>query len=128
VPLVMRRSGVRFPKAARSSKALSDLGRGFLANGLANSKYEHGWHISPTCTGAGAIEAVKIAIAEAERLGGAPLPRLLPVHPKTGGPVRIKLVTGNDGAFKGAAFAKFIASQPELLHIRTRVKGQCHSA
>ena len=86
------------------------------------SKYEHGWHISPTCTGSDAIEAVKIAIAEAERLGGAPLLQLLPVHPETGDPVRIKLVTDNGGAFKGTAFAKFIASRPELLHIRTRAK------
>ena len=86
------------------------------------SKYEHGWHIAPTCTGADAIEAVKIAITEAERLGGAPLAQLLPVHPETGEPVRIKLVTDNGGAFKGAAFARFIASRPELLHIRTRVR------
>ena len=86
------------------------------------SKYEHGWHISPTCTGADAIEAVKIAIAEAERLGGAPLAQLLPAHPETGDPVRIRLVTDNGGAFKGAAFAKFIASRTELLHIRTRAK------
>lgn len=86
------------------------------------SKYEHGWHISPACTGADAIEAVQIAIAEAERLGGSPLRQLLPVHPDTGTPVRIKLVTDNGGAFKGAAFARFIASRPELLHIRTRAK------
>lgn len=86
------------------------------------SKYEHGWHIAPTCTGADAIEAVKIAITEAERLGGGPLRDLLPVHPETGDPVRIKLVTGNGAAFKGAASARFIASRPELPHIRTRAK------
>lgn len=86
------------------------------------TKYEHGWHIAPTCTGADAIEAVRIAIAEAERLGGAPLAQLLPVDPDTGDPHRIKLVTDNGGAFKGVAFAKFIASRPELLHIRTRAK------
>jgi putative transposase len=38
------------------------------------SKDEHGWHISLACAGADAIEAVKIAIAGAERPGGAPLP------------------------------------------------------
>ena len=85
------------------------------------SKYEHGWHISPASTSADAIAAVELAIAEAERLGGAPLPRLLPAHPD-GTPARIKLVTGNGPAFKGAAFAKFIASRPELVHIRTRAK------
>lgn len=86
------------------------------------SKYEHGWHLSPTCTGTDAIAAVQVAIAEAERLGGAPLRQLLPLHPDTGQPVRIKLVTDNGGAFKGVAFAKFIAIRPELLHIRTRAK------
>jgi putative transposase len=86
------------------------------------SKFEHGWHIAPTCTGTDAIEAVRIAITEAERLGGAPLAQLLPVNPDTGQPHRIKLVTDNGGAFKGAAFARFIASRPELLHIRTRAK------
>lgn len=86
------------------------------------TKYEHGWHLAPTCTGTDAIEAVRIAIAEAERLGGAPLTSLLPVNPDTGEVRRIKLVTDNGGAFKGAAFAAYIASRPELLHIRTRAK------
>lgn len=86
------------------------------------SKVEFGWHIAPTCTGADAIEAVTLAIAQAERLGGAPLAELLPRHPETDGLIRIKLVTDNGGAFKGAAFARFIASRPELLHIRTRAK------
>ncbi|MEY9997530.1 putative transposase [Streptomyces sp. V4I8] len=86
------------------------------------TKYEHGWHIAPSCTGADAIEAVRIAIAEAECLGGAPLAELLPTDPETGKIRRIKLVTDNGGAFKGAAFARFIASRPELLHIRTRAK------
>jgi putative transposase len=86
------------------------------------SKYEHGWHISPTCTGADAIAAVELAIAEAEWLGGRPLAELLPAHAETGSPARIRLVTDNGGAFKGAAFARFIASRPELLHIRTRAK------
>jgi putative transposase len=85
------------------------------------SKYEHGWHISPTCTGTDAIAAVELAITEAERLGGQPLASLLPAH-QDGSPVRIRLVTDNGGAFKGTAFARFIASRPELLHIRTRAK------
>jgi putative transposase len=38
------------------------------------TKYEHGWHIAPTCTGADAIAAVRLAIAEAERLVGCPRP------------------------------------------------------
>jgi hypothetical protein len=45
---------------------------------------EHGWHIGPTCTGTDAIEAVTIAIGEAERLAGRPLAEALPVDPDTG--------------------------------------------
>lgn len=85
------------------------------------SKYEYGWHIAPTCTGADAIASVKIAIAEAERLAGKLLAELL-TDPATGKITRIKLITDNGGAFKGHAFAAFIASRPELLHIRTRRK------
>jgi len=83
------------------------------------TKYEHGWHIAPTCTGTDAIDAVTIAIGEAERLAGQPLAEAL-ADPDTGKIQRIKLVTDNDAAFKGAAFARFIAARPELLHIRTR--------
>ena len=86
------------------------------------TKYEHGWHIAPTCTGTDATEAVRIASAEAKRIGGAPLSSLLPLDPETGAIRRIKLVTDNGSAFKGAAFARFIASRPELPHIRTRAK------
>lgn len=86
------------------------------------SKYEYGWHIGPTCTGTDAIAAVTAAIAEAERLAaGVALAEQLR-DPATGKIHRIKLVTDNGGAFKGAAFAAFIASRPELLHIRTRRK------
>jgi transposase InsO family protein len=85
-------------------------------------KYEYGWHIAPTCTGTDAIAAVKLAIGEAQRLaGGVALAEQLR-DPATGQIRRIKLVTDNGGAFKGAAFAAFIASRPELLHIRTRRK------
>ncbi|MEZ0077530.1 putative transposase [Planotetraspora sp. GP83] len=83
------------------------------------TKIEHGWHIAPTCTGADAIAAVQIAIAEAERLAGCSLAEAL-ADPNTGEIRRIRLVTDNGAAFKGAAFARFIASRPELLHIRTR--------
>lgn len=65
---------------------------------------------------------MRITIAEAERIGGGPLSWLLPVNPDTGQPGRIKLVADSGGAFKGAAFAAFIASRPELLYIRTRAK------
>jgi len=46
------------------------------------TKLEHGWHIAPTCTGA--IAAVQIAIAEAERLA-RPLVAALPADPGRSG-------------------------------------------
>ncbi|MER5185588.1 integrase core domain-containing protein [Streptomyces sp. NPDC002896] len=52
---------------------------------------------------------------------GCPLAEAL-ADPDTGEIRRIKLVTDNGAKFKGAAFARFIASRPELLHIRTRAK------
>lgn len=84
------------------------------------SKYEFGWHISPTTTGADAIAAVELAIAEAERLGRMSLPELL-LDPPSGKIRRIRLVTDNGPAFRGTAFARFLAGRSdELLHIRTR--------
>ncbi|WP_189062269.1 integrase core domain-containing protein, partial [Longimycelium tulufanense] len=85
------------------------------------SKYEFGWHLATTCNAADAQQAVCVAIAEAERLAGRPLAEQL-TDPETGKVKRIKLVTDNGGAFKGAQFAAFIASRPELRHIRTRRK------
>ena len=84
------------------------------------SKYEFGWHLATTCNAADAELAVRIAIAEAERLaGGVPLAEQL-TNPETGHIKRIKVVTDNGGAFRASRFAAFIASRPELLHIRTR--------
>ena len=73
----------------------------------------------------GSLEA---AVAEAERLaGGVALAEQL-TDPATGRMTPIKLVTDNGGAFKGHAFAAFIASRPELLHIRTRRKSPARTA
>lgn len=86
------------------------------------SKYEFGWHLATTCNALDAEQAVLIAIAEAERLAnGMPLAQQV-TDPTTGKINRVKLVTDNGGAFKGRRFAAFIASRPELLHIRTRRK------
>lgn len=84
-----------------------------------HSKYEFGWHLATTCNALDAERAVLVAIAEAERLAGMPLAEQL-TDPTTGKITRITLVTDNGGAFKGSRFAAFIASRPELLHIRTR--------
>jgi putative transposase len=86
------------------------------------SKYEFGWYLATTCNALDAVAAVQVAIAEAERLaGGVPLAEQL-ADPVTGMIRRIKLVTDNGGAFKSSRFAAFVASRPELLHIRTRRK------
>ena len=85
------------------------------------SKVELGWHVSPTQNHRDAICAVKIAIAEAERLlSGSLLEHL--TDPATGDVRPICLVTDNGPCFKSNDFAKFIASRPELVHIRTRIK------
>lgn len=86
------------------------------------SKYEFGWHWSPTANQHDAIAAVELALAEAERLLGGP--RLVDhlTDPDTGEVVPITLVTDNGGPFRSFRFGAFIASRPELRHVRTRVK------
>lgn len=61
------------------------------------SKYEFGWHWSPTANQHDAITAVELALTEAERLLGGP--RLGDYHtgPDTGEIVPITLVTDNGG-------------------------------
>ncbi|GAA2078255.1 IS3 family transposase [Actinomadura alba] len=83
------------------------------------TKYEHGSRITPTCTGADAINAVRIAIDQAEALAGCSLEEAL-TDPQTGEVRKIKLVTDNGSAFRGAAFARFITGRTEFVHIRTR--------
>jgi putative transposase len=85
------------------------------------SKVELGWHVSPTQNHHDAIVAVKLAIAEAERLlDGSLLEHL--TDPETGQTRPICLVTDNGACFRANGFAKFIANRPELVHIRTRIK------
>lgn len=83
------------------------------------SKYEFGWHLAPTCRAADAIAAVELAVAEAERLAGVPLAEQV-TDPDTGEIQPVKLVTDNGAAFKSTRFERFVASRPELTHIRTR--------
>lgn len=85
------------------------------------AKYEFGWHIATTCAAGDAIAAVQVAIAEAETLTGRPLVKALR-RDEDNQPIPINLVTDNGPAFKSAAFARFIASRPELAHVRTRKK------
>ena len=85
------------------------------------SKVELGFHVAPTQNQHDAISAVKLALAEAERLLGRSLLEHL-TDPVTGDVRPICLVTDNGPCFKAGGFARFIASRPELVHIRTRKK------
>lgn len=86
------------------------------------SKYEFGWHWSPTANQHDAIAAVELALAEAQRLLGAtPLVEHL-TDPDTGEVVPITLVTDNGGPFRSFRFGALIAARPELRHVRTRVR------
>ena len=87
------------------------------------SKYEFGWHWSPTANQYDAVTAVELAIVEAESLLGHPLIENCPVDPDTGEIFpAITLVTDNGGPFRSIRFERFIASRPELRHVRTRVR------
>lgn len=87
------------------------------------SKYELGWHVSPTANQHDAIAAIEAALAEAARLAGRPLLDLAPVDPDTGeiSPL-VTIVTDNGGPFRSFRFEAFIATHPELRHVRTRVR------
>ncbi len=86
------------------------------------SKYEFGWHWSPTANQHDAIAAVELALGEAQRLLG---PVRLVEHltdPDTGEVVPITLVTDNGGPFRSFRFGALITARPELRHVRTRVR------
>ena len=86
------------------------------------SKYEFGWHLSPTANQHDAIAAIDLAVAEAQRLAGG-LSLLEQVTDVTTGEVRpVTVVTDNGGPFRSFRFEAFIATRPELHHVRTRVK------
>lgn len=75
--------------------------------------------VSATQTARDAIASVQAAIEQAQRLLGRPLLEDL-TDPATGVITPIFLVSDNGPCFKGAAFARFIDSRPELTHVRTR--------
>lgn len=69
-----------------------------------------------------AIAAVEAALAEAERLAGAPLIDLAPRDEDGHVQPLVTLVTDNGGPFRSFRFEAFIATHPELRHVRTRVR------
>ncbi|MBA2738930.1 MAG: DDE-type integrase/transposase/recombinase [Nocardioidaceae bacterium] len=89
------------------------------------SKYEFGWHWSPTANQHDAIAAVELALVEAQRLldlGPEQVPLVEHLtDPDSGEIVPIIVVTDNGGPFRSFRFGALIASRPELQHVRTRV-------
>ena len=86
------------------------------------SKYEFAYHLSPTANQHDAIAALEAAIAEAEAMLGTTLLELA-TDPDTGEITPIlTIVTDNGGPFRSFRFQAFIATHPELRHVRTRVK------
>lgn len=85
------------------------------------AKAELGWHVSMTQNHHDAIAAIRLAIEEAERLNDMTLLELL-TDAVTGELRPIAVVSDNGPAFKATGFERYIASRPELIHIRTRRK------
>jgi len=87
------------------------------------SKYEHPFHVSPTANQHDAIDAVELALTEFENLFGRPLSEDCGVDSETGEKLPVvTIVTDNGGPFRSFRFEAFIASHPELAHVRTRVR------
>jgi putative transposase len=86
------------------------------------SKYELGWHVAPTANQHDAIAAVELALTEAERLAGRPLIDLAERDAEGNVVPLVTVVTDNGGPFRSFRFEAFIATHPELRHVRTRVK------
>jgi hypothetical protein len=75
------------------------------------SKYEFGWHRSPTANQHDAVTAVELALVEAQRLL-APVPRIEHLtDPDTGQIVPITPVTDNGGPLRSFRFGALIASR-----------------
>jgi putative transposase len=86
------------------------------------SKYELGWHVAPTANQHDAIAAVELALTEAARLAGRPLADVVERDEQGNVVPLVTIVTDNGGPFRSFRFEAFIATHPELRHVRTRVK------
>jgi len=86
------------------------------------SKYELGWHVSPTANQHDAITAIELALDEAARLAGRPLVELAERNADGQVVPLVTIVTDNGGPFRAFRFEAFIATHPELRHVRTRVR------
>jgi putative transposase len=81
-----------------------------------------GWHVAPTANQHDAITAIELALAEAARLAGAPLIDLAARDTDGNVVTLVTIVTDNGGPFRAFRFEAFIATHPELRHVRTRVR------
>ena len=87
------------------------------------AEYEFDAHVSPTANKHDAVAAVELALAEAEALIGRPLIDDCEVDEATGELVPVlTIVTDNGGPFRSFTFEAFIATRPEIRHVRTRVR------
>ncbi|GAB6902338.1 integrase core domain-containing protein [Kineosporia succinea] len=86
------------------------------------SKYEFGWHLSPTANQHDAIASIDLATTEAERLADG-LDLLEQVVDRSTGLISpVVIVTDNGGPFRSFRFEHYIKTRPELAHVRTRVR------
>ncbi len=86
------------------------------------SKYEHPWHTAPTASQYDAIAAVELALAGHEATFGRPLVATCTTDGEGNIVPAVTLVTDNGGPFHSFRFEAFIATHPELRHVRTRVR------
>jgi transposase InsO family protein len=86
------------------------------------SKYEFGWHISPTDNQHDAIGAIELAVKEAEALAGQPFAEPAPRDAEGRVQPLVTVVTDNGGPFRSFRFEAFIATRPQLRHVRARVR------
>ncbi|MEV8100583.1 integrase core domain-containing protein [Kitasatospora sp. NPDC085879] len=78
--------------------------------------------MAPTANQHDAIAAVELALAEAECLTGFRLVDLAPRDADRAVQPMVTIVTDNGGPFRSFRFEAFIATHPELRHVRTRVR------
>lgn len=86
------------------------------------SKYEHPWHTSPPANQHDAIAAVELALADYEATFGRPLIEACDVDADGNVISTVTLVTDNGGPFRSFRFEAFIATHPEIRHVRTAIE------
>jgi putative transposase len=78
--------------------------------------------VAPRVNSHDAIAAIELALTEAARLAGRPLLALAERDTEGNLVPWVTIVTDNGGPFRSFRFEAFIATHPELRHVRTRVK------